>query len=46
MVLIEGVVVLAAWKRTPRTVTATPEWKAIVEDVPKFAAPDAVTIIV
>jgi hypothetical protein len=29
-----------------KTTTATPEWKAIVDDVPKFAAADAVTVIV
>ena len=29
-----------------KTVTATPEWKAIVDDVPKFTEPGSVTIIV
>jgi uncharacterized protein (TIGR02118 family) len=42
-------IVTELWFDSPdvlKTVTATPEWKAIVEDVPKFAAADAVTIIV
>jgi uncharacterized protein (TIGR02118 family) len=29
-----------------KTTTATPEWKAIVDDVPKFTEPGSVTIIV
>jgi uncharacterized protein (TIGR02118 family) len=42
-------IVTELWFDSPdvlKTVTATPEWKAIVDDVPKFAAADAVTIIV
>ena len=42
-------IVTELWFDSPdvlKTITATPEWKAIVEDVPKFAAADAVTIIV
>ena len=42
-------IVTELWFDSPdalKTVAATPEWKAIVDDVPKFAAADAVTIIV
>jgi uncharacterized protein (TIGR02118 family) len=42
-------IVTELWFDSPdvlKTVTATPEWKAIVEDVPKFAAADAVIMIV
>jgi uncharacterized protein (TIGR02118 family) len=42
-------IVTELWFDSPdvlKTVAATPEWKAIVDDVPKFAPADAVIIIV
>jgi uncharacterized protein (TIGR02118 family) len=42
-------IVTELWFDSPdalKTVAATPEWKAIVDDVPKFTEPGSVTIIV
>jgi uncharacterized protein (TIGR02118 family) len=42
-------IVTELWFDSPdalKTVAGTPEWKAIVDDVPNFAAPDTVTIVV
>jgi uncharacterized protein (TIGR02118 family) len=42
-------IVTELWFDSPdalKTITATPEWKAIMDDVPKFTAADAVTVIV
>ena len=42
-------IVTERWFDSPdvmKTTTATPEWKAIIDDVPKFAAADGVTVIV
>jgi uncharacterized protein (TIGR02118 family) len=42
-------IVTELWFDSPdalKTVAASPEWKAIVDDVPKFTEPGSVTIIV
>jgi uncharacterized protein (TIGR02118 family) len=42
-------IITELWFDSPdalKTITATPEWKAIMDDVPKFTAADAVTVIV
>jgi uncharacterized protein (TIGR02118 family) len=42
-------IVTELWFDSPdalKTVSATPEWKAIVDDVPKFTEPGSVTVVV
>ena len=42
-------IVTELWFDSPdalKTVAATPEWKAIVDDVPKFTEPGSVTVVV